>query len=356
MPGIKPVVGMNQMGNARELAEMLRQMGRGKDTVLAHITPEEAQMLKDMGGSGTINPNTGLPEFLDIYSGDDTATFDYGQVFNAAPSPDFDLNAAISAQQAQDVFYQQPQYGEMPDTAVQAYFEPNRDVEAQMGGFYGGRAPTESEFARAQPQPNIFTRGAQAVESFSQQAKELATKYPNVAKLLSTGAQSLPALLQAAKAKREGAAAAEQFRQLGAPLRAQGEALRQQALSGTLTPQQAAAQEAQRAKLMQAAATRGTTTGTQASMIENQLARQRAQLSETNLNNALKQLNLANAYDEAAIKAKLAADQDVANSLANIFSIIGQSYTGQSAKVAPPPQIPSLAQQPEVTVRPQVRG
>jgi hypothetical protein len=31
--------------------------------MVAHINPQEAQMLKDMGGSGTINPTTGLPEF-----------------------------------------------------------------------------------------------------------------------------------------------------------------------------------------------------------------------------------------------------------------------------------------------------
>jgi len=32
--------------------------------MLAHISPEEAQMLKAMGGSGTRNPVTGLPEFF----------------------------------------------------------------------------------------------------------------------------------------------------------------------------------------------------------------------------------------------------------------------------------------------------
>jgi hypothetical protein len=34
------------------------------DTMVAHINPQEAQMLKAMGGSGTINPTTGLPEFI----------------------------------------------------------------------------------------------------------------------------------------------------------------------------------------------------------------------------------------------------------------------------------------------------
>jgi hypothetical protein len=45
------------------LAEMIRQQGKGHDTILAHINPLEAMMLKQMGGSGTINPVTGLPQF-----------------------------------------------------------------------------------------------------------------------------------------------------------------------------------------------------------------------------------------------------------------------------------------------------
>jgi len=48
-------------------AEMIRRRGRGDDTILAHITPQEAGILKLLGGSGTINPYTGLPEFKKWY-------------------------------------------------------------------------------------------------------------------------------------------------------------------------------------------------------------------------------------------------------------------------------------------------
>jgi hypothetical protein len=51
-------------GGLAQAAEALRRQGRGGDTILAHINPEEAALLKRMGGSGTINPQTGLPEFL----------------------------------------------------------------------------------------------------------------------------------------------------------------------------------------------------------------------------------------------------------------------------------------------------
>lgn len=50
-------------GGLTGAARRLRAQGRGGDTVLAHINPKEAAMLKGMGASGTINPSTGLPEY-----------------------------------------------------------------------------------------------------------------------------------------------------------------------------------------------------------------------------------------------------------------------------------------------------
>ncbi|MFZ9069457.1 MAG: hypothetical protein ACO23R_18965, partial [bacterium] len=42
----------------------IANMGRMGDTQLAHVTPEEKRLLKAMGGSGTINPRTGMPEYF----------------------------------------------------------------------------------------------------------------------------------------------------------------------------------------------------------------------------------------------------------------------------------------------------
>lgn len=52
----------------KSLAQDLAKHGRYGDTMVAHINPQEAAMLKAMGGSGTINPTTGLPEFLKLSS------------------------------------------------------------------------------------------------------------------------------------------------------------------------------------------------------------------------------------------------------------------------------------------------
>jgi hypothetical protein len=52
-------------GGIANFSEGVAQAGRNGDTVLAHITPEQASFLKAQGGSGSINPRTGLPEFFE---------------------------------------------------------------------------------------------------------------------------------------------------------------------------------------------------------------------------------------------------------------------------------------------------
>tara|TARA_R100001594_G_C4050269_1_gene264917 strand:+ start:3066 stop:3956 length:891 start_codon:yes stop_codon:yes gene_type:complete len=47
----------------RALAKLLAKKGRRGDTILAHITPEEASLLESRGGAGTTNPETGLKEY-----------------------------------------------------------------------------------------------------------------------------------------------------------------------------------------------------------------------------------------------------------------------------------------------------
>jgi hypothetical protein len=48
------------------MAQQLQSQGRGEDSMLVHMTPEEVNSLQGLalasGGSLTINPETGLPE------------------------------------------------------------------------------------------------------------------------------------------------------------------------------------------------------------------------------------------------------------------------------------------------------
>ena len=50
-------------GGLSRAAQSVQAQGRDSDTILAHISPHEAMFLKRLGGSGTINPQTGLMEF-----------------------------------------------------------------------------------------------------------------------------------------------------------------------------------------------------------------------------------------------------------------------------------------------------
>lgn len=44
----------------------LANQGQGGDSMLAHVNPREAEVLRRMGGQGTVNPNTGLVEYKSL--------------------------------------------------------------------------------------------------------------------------------------------------------------------------------------------------------------------------------------------------------------------------------------------------
>jgi len=66
MSDMPPAMMNFKEGGLASLAEKVQAAGRNGDTMLAHITPEEAGILQLLGGSGTINPKTGLPEYFNI--------------------------------------------------------------------------------------------------------------------------------------------------------------------------------------------------------------------------------------------------------------------------------------------------
>jgi hypothetical protein len=52
-----------QAHGLKSLAQELPNYGRYGDDMVAHISSDEARLLKSLGGAGTINPFTGLPEY-----------------------------------------------------------------------------------------------------------------------------------------------------------------------------------------------------------------------------------------------------------------------------------------------------
>lgn len=84
MAAIHLMQALSQFSSAPAIAKQLAAHGRGNDTLLAHISPKEALILKRLGGSGTRNPVTGLLEF------DDSGDFNYNW------SPDYSLTSGTS--------------------------------------------------------------------------------------------------------------------------------------------------------------------------------------------------------------------------------------------------------------------
>jgi hypothetical protein len=65
MPMVEPqAFALGGLASLKPIPAGLAKMGRNGDTMLAHITPSEARLLRRRGGSGTVNPATGLPEFF----------------------------------------------------------------------------------------------------------------------------------------------------------------------------------------------------------------------------------------------------------------------------------------------------
>lgn len=167
------IAGSKGMGDAKSMAEMLRRMGRRGDTMLAHITPEEADMLMQAGGAGTINPDTGLPEF---YNGE----FDYD--YNPRP---VDINDIVTEQRFRQ--YQRPEefdYSRATTPTTQpgsqrsgTYFSGRQSVPAYAGG--------QDFVGRSQPAPS------QPPESRS---SAFVPNYPNVGR--STEFEQIPQLRQ----------------------------------------------------------------------------------------------------------------------------------------------------------------
>jgi len=97
-----------------DIAELVRRHGRGRDTVLAHITPKEAALLKARGGRGSRNPHTGLLEFDDFTDFTAPTTFSETPANFTAPT----LTSDVITQPA--TTYSGPDYTtQAPDTFSQ---------------------------------------------------------------------------------------------------------------------------------------------------------------------------------------------------------------------------------------------
>jgi hypothetical protein len=368
---IEMIAGSRGMGDAKAMAEMLRRMGRRGDTMLAHITPEEAEMLMEAGGSGTINPATGLPEF---------AREDY----------DFDpYRAAYDTQRSvRDTILSQPVSGrassQMEDVPMNVDFEsrplnpfefdanqpqiqltrPDQPAvrNVMRDDFTGGTTATYQQQPRLYPEvemapriertfPTDFQTArlpqyeavdfgrtpefrplediaapaaepglAQRAETGLQELQDVLNRYPNLTRAGTAGANILAQALMFNRANQamrrdieSTRAAAEPFRQ------AQQEAMGRATGEG-LTPEQQQALEIEQARARAQLGARGTPTGSAAAgILAAQQRRARSLARQESFTEALRLANIADQYDRRALEMELQRDQQLAQLFAGIL-------------------------------------
>ena len=339
------------------LAEMLRSKGRGKDTMLAHITPKEAALLKRRGGSGSVNPDTGLPEFEDSGSYDFSSpepaspTYDVvnqqgqftptqadtgvpiqvgssytpgGDAYAPSVSPAGNAGYDTLTPSGQTVgqTFSTPLQQIVPTGAVSPTITPTSPVSP------GVVSPDQQAAAPAKTDPN-------APKDFSEQLKAALTP-GNLARLGLVGALGAYGTTQARKGAQQNQAATQEQTNIAQPYQQQGQTLISQAQRGELSPQSQQAYEAAKAQVNQGIASRGGVGATQA-------ANQLANIYQTLLNNQYTYgLNVAQIGDNialGAIRTSLQLDQTLNQATTNFYTQLaslaaGGSIGGQTIRIS----------------------
>jgi len=238
------------------LAELIRSKGRGKDTMLAHITPKEAALLKRRGGSGSVNPDTGLPEF------EDSGEYDF-----SAPAPVSPVSDTIST----------------PAPAQPTYTPDNRDVGAvepsgtapvspvfEQIGSQGvvtpltGGSPAAPGVAAIEPTrvaPSFVPgEAAKPDQSLLTKAQDYLTSEKGLGTLARLGLAGGLGIFGASQARKGGQQAQQaqaETQSIATPYQQSGQQLVGAAQRGELTPASQKVLDAYKAQQAQSVATRG---------------------------------------------------------------------------------------------------
>jgi hypothetical protein len=310
-----------------QLAEMIRRMGRGDDKILAHITPEEAAMLKEQGGSGTVNPMTGLPEFQEEYDPNIDIGFGPGQF-----TPDYGAEdvQGMAPEQFERFTGEQPMFvggGSLAPTSsgfadsfqpvMPSYDMPDVAQEYQMAA---QQAAEPSAVGGRQVEPvdeNIFDRAERGL----QRVRSTLDRYPTLTRVGGAGANLVAQALLARRANRAREAEAGRLRERAQPFRAAEQEAMSRAQGGGLTPQQAREMEIAQARARQGLSAGNRAAGSAASgILAGQATRARSAARQESLETALQLAGIADRYERQAIQEELAGDKELAQLFASVIS------------------------------------
>jgi hypothetical protein len=339
----------------KPLAQILRSKGRKGDTILAHITPKEAARLKREGGSGTINPDTGLPEFFGE-DGFDYPTFDVPSFSAPVEAP---VSAPVEANYpVQDQSFRQSEIAsldnyaqQMPESYGQTFgladipaaraFETGGFSDYARNLFGGGQTGGYAAAPSGVPLPPLakFTTPEETAKAFEFEGKpaQVVPLSEDVAKaetgedkgifgklglgdLAKLGIGGIGALMgrqqqqealkqaQALQAQyaANAAAAAQQQKELAAPLLTPGYSALAQANQGRLTATNQQAFQAMQARLAQSQARSGGVGAIQTAVAE-EAARQQALSNQ--ITQAMQLIGPGNTLANQAIQTNLMGQQ-----------------------------------------------
>ena len=323
-------------GDLRKIARLLQDKGRNGDTILAHINPREAALLREQGGSGTVNPETGLPEFYTDDYGNPIPETGYenvpeGLFEGAAYTPDSTGYESVPEGLFEGAQYVRPEFGFAPVSELDLTAQAPQETFARRGAAAGVTPPdyslagmrTPTALGEPMAGPRAGPSQAPAEKGFLDSLSG-----GDKTRLGLAGIQGLSTALMARKARAGTQRGAEQIRQVGAPYAQRGLAEQSAAQRGELTPVGQQQLEAMRARAAQAGVARGGVGVAQQQRAEEDL-RQRLNAARESFGLQLSQIG--DKYTMDAIKAGMQADAEV-NQLYN-------QMFGNLARIAAPAAI-----------------
>jgi hypothetical protein len=303
----------------KTLAQILKARGRGKDTILAHITPEEAKLLKSRGGRGSKNPDTGLLEFEPgDFGGYDpetlgqtqetnpvAATQDTGGAYVPAPAPAAETPASAPAVETSAFA---PSTTAPMTTADVSAFESR--PYANIVDPYAQQSQQLQAYDLARSiEPSTKPAGVETGTPGQQEKSLLAgLSSADRLKLALGGGLGGLGVLQARKASQQAQAAKRDIAALGAPYQQQGQELIAAAQRGELTPANQQALQAASAQLQQGIAQRGGVGVAQAAQT---LANLQNNMLQQQYTYGLQVAQIGDQYAQQAVQVGLQQDKEL---------------------------------------------
>jgi hypothetical protein len=308
-------------GDLRKIARLLQDKGRNGDTILAHINPREAALLREQGGAGDINPETGLPEFYDEEGLDSLIAQRDPQAYVSG----YDVPSADNPIQYSEEYV--PQDFGLPA----ARFSEISGAPAFNTGFARGATPepTPSQFALTREFNPSLAGPAPAAQPPEKGFLE-SLQGGDKARLGIGALGGLQTALTARKARQGSQDASRRIAEIGRPYQEQGLAQQSAASRGELTAVNQQALEAQRARAAQAGVARGGVGVAQQQRAEEDL---RNRLLAAQQDFGLKLSGIADQYTAKAIQEGIRADSEIS-------AMYGQ-YFGNLTRLAAPTIIQS---------------